>query len=87
MYITTYDLNELMKIKHVTDRDIRYKQLSFGTVRIVHEFKLNRRKRGSRESQDKKTYQNIEKPTGILRQNLRKVPCIPHRRVKYTGKL
>ena len=28
-HITTYDLNELMKIKHVTDNDIRCKHLFF----------------------------------------------------------
>ena len=43
-----------MKIKHVTDSDIRYKQLSSRTVRLMHEFKLNRRKRGSRGGQGKK---------------------------------
>ena len=31
--ITTYDLNELMRIKHATASDIRYKQLSFGILR------------------------------------------------------
>ena len=34
-HITIYDLNELMRIKHATDNDIRYKQLSFRTVRSV----------------------------------------------------
>ena len=87
-HFTTYDLNELIKIKHVNDSDIRYKQLSFGTVSLICEFKLNGRKRGSMGGQGKKTYQNIEKnPTGIIWQNLRKVPCIPSRQVKHTGKL
>ena len=85
-HITTFDLNELMKIK-VTDSNIRNKQLSFRTAWLISEFKLNRRKRGSRGGQDKKTYQNIEKPRGIIWQNLRTVPCIPYRGVKHTGKL
>ena len=76
-----------MKIKHVTDSDVRYKQLSFGTVRLIHKFKINRRKRRSRGGQGKKTYQNIEKPTGIIWQNLKKVPCMPYRGFKHTGKL
>ena len=29
-HISTYDLNELTKIKHITGSDIRYKQLSLG---------------------------------------------------------
>ena len=71
-HITTWDLNELRKIKHVTDSNIRYKQLSFGTARFICVFKLNRRKRGSMGGQGKKTYQNIEKPTGMIWKNLRK---------------
>ena len=43
--IITYDLDSLKEIKHVTKRDNRYKQLSFGTVGAVRELKLNRRKR------------------------------------------
>ena len=41
-HIITYDLTELMRIRHVTANDIRYKQLSFGTVRLLHNLKLNR---------------------------------------------
>ena len=31
-YITPYDPTELIRIEHVTNHDIRYKQLPFGTV-------------------------------------------------------
>ena len=33
---TTYDPTEFIRIKHVTNNDIRYKQLPFGTVRSIH---------------------------------------------------
>ena len=49
-----------MRVKHATANDIRYKQLSFGTVRSVHNLKLNRRKRGSRGGQTKNTQQKIK---------------------------
>ena len=49
--ITTYDPVALMKIKHVTNTDNRYKQLPFGTIRTIHELRLSRRKRGSRGGQ------------------------------------
>ena len=45
--ITTYDQVALMKIKHVTNTDNRYKELPFGTIRTIYELRLNRRKRGS----------------------------------------
>ena len=48
-HITIYDLTEFKRIKHVTNHDIRYKQLSFEKVRSICELKLIRRKRGSRE--------------------------------------
>ena len=35
-HIITYDPTELVRIKHVTNHDIRYKQLPFGTVRSTH---------------------------------------------------
>ena len=56
-HITTYDPTELKRIKHVTNHDIRYKQLPFGTVRSICKLKLNRRKRESRGGQSKKAYQ------------------------------
>ena len=45
-HITTYDLTELKRIKHVTNHDIRYKHLLFGAEKSIHELKLNRKKRG-----------------------------------------
>ena len=53
-HITTYDPIELIRIKHVTNHDIRYKQLPIGTVRSICKLKLNRRDRGSRGGQSKK---------------------------------
>ena len=32
--IITYNLDALMEIKHITNRDKRYKQLPFGTVKL-----------------------------------------------------
>ena len=42
----TYDPYELKKIKCDTNKDVRYKQLPFGTVKSIRDLKLNRRKRG-----------------------------------------
>ena len=57
----TYDPYELMKIKHDMDKDIRFKQLPFGTVRSGWELNLNSRKRGTKGCQDNKAYQYIKK--------------------------
>ena len=53
-HITTYDPTELNVINH----DIRYKQLPFGRVRSICKLKSNKKKRGLRGRQSKKTYQN-----------------------------
>ena len=76
-----------MKIKYDTDKDVRYKQLPFGTVKSIRDLKLNRRKRGCRGGQDNKAYHHIEKPKGIAWQNLMKIPCTVNRRVRHNGKL
>ena len=49
-HITTYDPTGLIRIKHVTNHDIRYKQLLSRTVRSICKLKLNRRNRGLREA-------------------------------------
>ena len=82
-----YDPTELIRIKHVTNHDIRYKQLPFGTVRSICKLKLNRRKRDWRGGQTKKAYQKITKPTGVTWENLRILPCIPNKGIKHKGKL
>ena len=76
-HITTYDLTELIRIKHVTNHDIRYKQLPFETVRSIHKLKLTRRNRGQGEDKSKKAYQKITQPMGDILENLRILPCIP----------
>ena len=86
-HITTYDSTELIRIKHVTNHDIRYKQLPFGTLRSIHKPKLSRRKRGSRGGQNKKAYKKFTKPTGVTLENLRILPCIPNIGIKHKGKL
>ena len=82
-----YEPYELKKIKHDMDKDIRFKQLPFGTVRSVWELKLNRSKRRTRGGQDNKAYQYIKKPKDITWQNLGEVPCMASREVRHTGKL
>ena len=84
-HITTYDLSELIRIKHVVANDIRYKQPSFGTARSIHKLKLNRWERGSRGG--RKTYQTITIPIGVKWTNLRILPHVPNKRVKHKGKL
>ena len=83
--IITYDLDALMEIKHVTNRDKRYKQLPFGTVRTVRELKLNRRKRGSRGGINKPIV--LEKPTGVVKKNLRTSPSVSNKASRHNGKL
>ena len=77
----TYDPYELKQIRHVTDKDVRYKQLLFGTVKSVHKLKLNRRKSGCRGGRGDKDNNNIEKPKGIAWQNLTDITCTVNRRV------
>ena len=86
-HISTYNPTELIRIKHVTNYDIRYKQLPFGTVSSIGKLKLSRRKRGLRGRQSKKAYQKITKPTGVTLENLRILPCIPNKGIKHKGKL
>ena len=74
-----------MEIKHVTNRDKRYKQLSFGTVRIVRELKLNRRKRHSRGGINKPIV--LEKPTGVVKKNLRTLLYVSNKASRHNGKL
>ena len=74
--IITYDLDALKEIKHVTKKDNRYKQLPFGTVTAVRELKLNRRKRGSRGGQNGIHPLTLEKPTGVVKKNLRTLPYV-----------
>ena len=76
----TYDPYKLQKIRHDTDKDIRYKQLPSGTVKTIRELKLNRRKRGSRDDRSKKDDHYIEKPKGITWHNLMKITCIINKR-------
>ena len=86
--IITYDLDALMEIKHVTERDNIYKQLPFGTVRTVCELKLNRRKRGSRGGQGRNVVpMTFKKPTGVVRKNLRPLQYASYKVTKHTGKL
>ena len=86
--ITTYDPVALMKIKHVTNTDNRYKQLSFGTIRTIHELRLNRRKRGSRGGQRKSNVMiTLDKTTRAVLKNLRPLPYSSHKVTKHTGKL
>ena len=69
--IATYDPVALMKIKHVTNTDNRYKQLPFGTIRTIHELRLNRGKRGSRGGQRKSNVMiTLDKPTRLVLKNL-----------------
>ena len=84
---TTYDPTELIRMKHVINYDIRYKQLPLGTVRSIHKLKLNRRKRALRGGQGKKAYQKITKPTGVTWENLRILSCILNKGIKHKGKL
>ena len=64
-----------MKIKHVTNTDNRYKQFLFGTIRTVHELRLNRRKRGSKGGQIKSNVMiTLDKPTRGVLKNLRPLP-------------
>ena len=86
-HITIYDPTELIRIKHVTNHDIRYKQLPFGRVRSKCKLKLNRRKRGLRGGQSKKAYQKITKPRGVALKNLSILPCIPKKGIKHKVKL
>ena len=74
-----------MEIKHVTNRDKRYKQLSFGTVRPVRELKLNRRKRGLRGGINKPIV--LKKPTGVIKKNLRTLPSVSNKASRHNGKL
>ena len=83
----TYNPYELKKIKYDTDKDVRYKQLSFESVNSIRDLKLLRRKRGCRGGQDEIAYHHIEKPKSITWQNLMKIPCIANRRVRHDGKL
>ena len=83
--IIIYDPIKLLRIKHVTNHDIRYKQLPFGTVRSIGKFKLNRKKRGSGGGQRMKAYQKITKPTRVTWENLRILPCIPNKQLKHKG--
>ena len=69
--ITTYDPVALMKIKHVTNTDNRYKQLPFGTIRTICERSFNTRKRGSRGGQRKYNVMiALDKPTRVALKNL-----------------
>ena len=83
--IITYDLDVLMEIKHVTNKDKRYKQLPFGTIRSVRELKLNRRKRCSRGRINKPIV--LEKPTGVVKKNLRTLPFVSNKASKHNSKL
>ena len=86
--ITTYDPVALMKIKHVTNTDNRYKQLPFGTIRTIHELRLNKRKRVSRGGQRKSNVMiTLYKPTRAVLKNLRQLPYSSHKVTKHTGKL
>ena len=77
-----------MEIKHVTERDNRYKQLPFGTVKTVCELKLNRRKRGSRGGQSRNVDPVMfKKPMGVVRKNHRPLPYTSYKVSKHTGKL
>ena len=59
--ITTYDPVALMRNKHVTNTYNRYQQLPLGTIRTIHEPRLNRRKRGSRGKSN--VMITLDKPT------------------------
>ena len=83
--IITYGLDILMEIKHVTDKDKRYKQLPFQTVRSVREHKLNRRKRGSRCGINKPIV--LKKPTGAVKKNLKTLPFVSNKASRHNGKL
>ena len=84
-HITTYDLSELIRIKHVVANDITYKQLSLGMVRSIWKLKLNRWKEGP--GGGRKTYQKITKSIGVKWENLRILPCAPNKGIKHKGKL
>ena len=60
----TCDPYELKHIRHVTNKDVRYKQLPFGTVKSVCKLKLNRRIRGCRGDRGNKDNNYIKKPKG-----------------------
>ena len=76
-----------MKIKHVTNTDNRYKQLPFGTLRTIHELRLNRRKRGSRGGQRKIDVMiTLDKPTWAELKNLRPLPYSSYKVTKHIGK-
>ena len=86
--ITTYDPVALRKIKHVTKTDNKYKQLPFGTIRNIHELRLNRRKRGSRGGQRKSNVMiTLDKSIRVVLKNLQPLPYSSHKVTKHTGKL
>ena len=83
--IITYDLDVLTEVKHVTDKDKRYKQLPLGTVGSVRELKLKRRKRGSRGGINKPVV--LKKPTGVVKKNLRTLPFVSNKASRHNSKL
>ena len=83
----TYDSYKLKKIRHDSVKDIRYKQLPFGTVKLIRELILYRRKRGSRGGISNKDDDYLEKSKGINWYNLMRITYTINNRVRHNGKL